>query len=410
MNLVQRVQDILLRPKETWPAIEQEPADTATLYKDYIVLLAAIPAVAGLVGMSVFGVGGFGMRMRMPFMSSLAHAVVQYVLTLAMVFVLALIVDALAPSFGGTKRQINALKLVAYSMTAGFVGGIFALFPALGVLGLLAALYAIYLLYTGLPALMKCPPDKAGAYTAVVVVCGIVAGLLVAAISAAVMPSRMSAYGGLQRDGNVTISTPKGEVSIDTAKLDAMAKRMEEAGKKIEAAQRSGDTAAVGKATQEMLGAMTGSSGEPLDPQALKALLPDGVGDLKRESIEAQGNQAMGLAGSSAKASYAAGDRQLRLSVTDLGGLGGLANIAGWAGTTLDRETAEGVERIYKSGDRTVRESARKDGSQSEYTVILANGVIVEGRGQRVDAGALKAAVEGLDLAKLEAMKRPHKS
>lgn len=410
MNLIQRVQDILLKPKPTWPLIEQEQADVATIYKTYLIFIAAIPAVAGFIGMSLIGVGGFGMHIRLPFMWGLTNMVVSYVLSLVMVFVLALIVDALAPTFNGSKSQINALKLVAYGSTAGFVGGIFSLIPMLGVLGLLAGLYSIYLIYTGIPVLMKCPPEKATAYTAVVIVCGIVAAIVVGVVSAAFMPSRgFGRFGGMASD-DIKISTPRGEVNIDGAKMDAMAKRMEEAGKRLEAAQKSGDTAATGKALSDVMGAMSGSTGEPIPAQDLKALLPESLGDMKRDSVEAQGNQAMGIAGSSAKASYAADGKRVRLSITDIGGLGGLASLAGWASTTLDRETSDKVERIYKQGERTVKEEFRKDGSRGEYTVILTNGVIVEAKGQNMDSAALKAVVEGMDLGKLEAMKRAAKS
>ncbi|MBL0729164.1 Yip1 family protein [Piscinibacter sp. HJYY11] len=189
MNLIQRVQDILLRPAATWPAIEQETGDVASIYKNYVLILAAIPAVAGFIGMTLIGVGGFGMHIRMPFVWGFTNMVVSYALSLVMVFVLALIVDALAPTFKGHKNQFNALKLVAYAMTAAFVGGIFALIPSLSVLGLLASLYSIYLVYTGLPVLMKCPPDKAAGYTAVVVVCGIVAAIVIGTLSRAVTPT-----------------------------------------------------------------------------------------------------------------------------------------------------------------------------------------------------------------------------
>lgn len=408
MNLVQRVQDILLRPTTTWPAIEQEPGDVASIYTRYVLILAAIPALAGFIGMTLIGVGGFGMHIRIPVVSGLTNMVVSYALSLVMVFVVALIVDALAPSFKGQKNQLNALKLVAYGSTASFVGGIFGLIPSLSVLGLLAALYSIYLVYTGLPVLMKCPPEKAAAYTAVVVVCGIVAGIVIGAVSAAVTPSR--GFGRMHAERDVTITTPKGEVTLDTTKLDEMAKRMEEAGKRMEAAQKSGDSAAAGKAMSEMVGAMAGATGEALPPQELKALLPESLGSLRRDSIEAQSNQAMGVAGSSAKARYVDGGQRVQLSITDLGGMAGIAALAGWAGTTLDKETDTAIERVYKQGQRTVREKYRKDGSQGEVTVLLANGVVVEADGRKVDAATLKSIVEGLDLAKLESMKRPAKS
>ena len=53
MNLIQRVQDILLKPKQTWPVIAQESADTASIYTGYVVILAAIPAIAGFIGLLV---------------------------------------------------------------------------------------------------------------------------------------------------------------------------------------------------------------------------------------------------------------------------------------------------------------------------------------------------------------------
>jgi hypothetical protein len=189
MNLVERVQSILLKPKATWPAIDAEPADAASLYKNYVMILALIPAVASFIGLSLVGIGAFGMSFRVPVVSGLVNMIVGYVLSLVMVFVLALIIDAMAPTFEGTKSQIGALKLSAYASTAAFVGGIFSLVPALSAIGALAALYGVYLLYTGLPVLMKCPPDKAIAYTAVVVVCAIVGGFVIAWVLSLLTPS-----------------------------------------------------------------------------------------------------------------------------------------------------------------------------------------------------------------------------
>jgi hypothetical protein len=403
MNLVQRVQDILLKPKPTWPVIEQEQADVAGIYQRYLIFIAAIPAVAGFIGMSVIGVGGFGMHMRMPFMSGLVNMVVSYGLSLLVVFLLALIVDALAPTFNGSKSQINAFKLVAYGSTAGFVGGIFSLIPSLGVLGLLAGLYSIYLIYTGIPVLMKCPQEKAGAYTAVVIVFGIVASLIVGAVSAAVMPGHgfRGMMGGMTRDAEIQIRTVDGAVSVDTSKMEEFAKQMEDASKRIEAAQKSTDPAAVGNALGEMMSAMTGG-GEPIAADSLKTALPERAGDLKRDSVEAESSKM----GSSAKATYAGDDKRLDLSVTDVGGTAGLAALGWAAAITLDRDADGKVERVYKQGARTVREEFHKDGSQGEYTLILANGLIVEAKGERVDQAALKATVEGLDLARLESLKR----
>lgn len=410
MNLIQRAQDILLKPKETWPAIAAEPATVSSIYQQWLLIVAAIPPVAAFVGLSIIGVGGFGFGFRVPFFAGLSHMVLSYALSLGVVYVLALLVDALAPTFGGTKNPIAALKLVAYGSTAGFVGGIFSLLPMLSVLGLLASLYSIYLIYLGLPVLMRNPPEKSAGYTAVVVVIAIVAMLVLSAVTAMALPGRHMGFGSWGGRPDVALKVPGGEVHIDGSKMEEMARKMEEAGKRMEQAQKRGDTDAAGKALGEMMGAVGGAGGQPIPAAELKALLPETLGGLGRESYEAQSNTAMGIASSSARARYASGDRRVELSITDMGSLAGLAGIAGWANMTVDRETDGQVEKVYKQGTRTVREQYRKDGSHGEVTVILPNGVIVEARGDGVDPASLKKIVDGLDLGRLEAMQRPAKS
>ena len=317
MNIVQRVQDILLKPKQTWPVIDAEPATPNGLYTGYLMLLALVPAVAGFIGTSLIGFGMMGVSVRVPLLAGIVGMVVGYVLTLVMVFVVALVVDALAPGFGGTKSRIGSLKLVVYASTAALLGGIFSLLPALSVLGIVAALYSIYLLYTGLPVLMKCPLEKAVGYTAVVAICSIVAAVLVSWIAGMVMPVGLMAAGAAGQQ--VTLRGSEGAVTIDTAKMEEAARRMEEAGKRMEAAQASGDSAAAGKAAGEMMGALAGGSGTVVPADQLRAVLPETADGLPRESIEAQSGAAMGLGGSTARAVYRKDDRNIELSITDAG-------------------------------------------------------------------------------------------
>lgn len=193
-GIVQRAKDILLKPKETWPVIAAEPATTQSIYVPYVVALAAIGPLASLIGGQLVGVSVLGTTWRPPIGAALTSAVLSYGLTLAMVFVLALVIDGLAPNFGGQKDQTQALKVSAYSGTAAWVGGIFGLIPMLGLIGLLFALYGLYILYLGLPVLMKVPQEKAVAYTAVVVVIAIVLFFIVGAVVASITaPSLLGA-------------------------------------------------------------------------------------------------------------------------------------------------------------------------------------------------------------------------
>ena len=183
MNLVQRVKGILLSPQTEWQVIDAEPTTTAELYKSYIAPLAAIGPIAQIIGYSVFGITvPFAGTYRVPIGSAITSALIAYILTLAGTYVLALIIDALAPTFNGQRSQIQALKVAAYSSTASWLAGIFALIPGLRLLAILG-LYSLYLLYVGLPIVMKAPREKALAYTAVVILAAIVLFMIIGMIA-----------------------------------------------------------------------------------------------------------------------------------------------------------------------------------------------------------------------------------
>jgi Yip1 domain len=178
MSLVDRVKRILLSPRTEWQVIDAEATTPAQLYTGYIMPLAAIGPIAQIIGYSVFGisvplVGTY----RVPIGSAITSALVSYVLVLIATYVLALIIDALAPTFNGQRSQIQALKVAAYSSTASWVAGIFLLIPGLRLLTILG-LYSLYLLYLGLPVLMKTPLEKAVTYTVVVVLAAIILFML----------------------------------------------------------------------------------------------------------------------------------------------------------------------------------------------------------------------------------------
>jgi Yip1 domain len=182
MELVERAKRILLTPQTEWQVIAAEQTTTAELYRRYIIPLAAIGPVAQFLGYSLIGVRIFGTTYRVPIVSGLTSALVTYVLTLVGTYVLALIIDSLAPTFNGRRNQIQALKVAAYSSTAAWVAGVFALIPFLRILGILG-LYSVYLLYLGLPVLMKSPRDRALVYTGVVIIAAIVLFMIIGFIA-----------------------------------------------------------------------------------------------------------------------------------------------------------------------------------------------------------------------------------
>ena len=133
MNLQTRVINILSKPKQEWPVIASESTDVAALYKEYIMPLAAIPAICGFLGMTLIGVTiPLVGQIRTPMASGLAGLVVGYVLSLVGIFLAAFIVDKLAPSFQSSGGLVQALKMVAYASTPSWVAGVLQLVPATG--------------------------------------------------------------------------------------------------------------------------------------------------------------------------------------------------------------------------------------------------------------------------------------
>ena len=185
MALVDRAQAIVLRPRQEWQVIDSEGTTTADLYRDYILPLAAIGPVATLIGGVLFGVNvPFVGVARASLTSAIAQAVVSYAFALAGVYILAIVIDRLAASFGGTPSPMQALKVATYGSTASWLAGVFGLIPVLSPLGILG-LYSLYLLFLGLPILMKAPQERALAYTAVVIVVAIVITVDIGAIAGA---------------------------------------------------------------------------------------------------------------------------------------------------------------------------------------------------------------------------------
>jgi hypothetical protein len=209
-SLVSRIKGILTQPSAEWRVIDTEPATVGGLYASYIAPLSAIGPIASTFEISLIGRSlPFGGHFQIPFRRAVESAVLGYVFGLIGVYVLALVVDALAPTFGGQKSMIQALKVVAYSGTAACVGAIvgviFWIIPGLNILvpGILAAflgVYGVYLLYLGLPILMKSPADKALAYT-VTIVCAMVifSAVYLVAVRMIVYPHGMQADQGIAR-------------------------------------------------------------------------------------------------------------------------------------------------------------------------------------------------------------------
>lgn len=408
-SLVDRAKNICLTPNTEWPVIAAEPASPGTLVTGYVAPLAAIGAIAGFIGGSLIGhtlpmLGTY----RVPMFSALVVALFTFGMAIVGVFVLSLVINALAPTFGGEQNSTQALKLAVYSYTPAWIAGVLQIVPLLGIFGIFAAIYGLYLLYLGLPRLMKCPPDQAVAYTAVVVVCAIVLSVVITVIGGTIAGAGMIGAGALGGAAARSSSDVQFDKNSPMGKLQELGTKLEESNKKMEAAQKSGDEKAQVAAAVESLGTLFGG-GKRVDPVAidqLKAFVPESFAGLPRTASSAEKTGIAGLMVSKAEARYGDGaGKSVTLDVSDTGGVSGLMGLASWVGIEGERDDDSGSEKTEKVNGRIVHQRTSKTGGTNEFGIVLGDRFVVSAKGNGVGVSELKAAVADLDLGKLESMK-----
>ena len=383
-GLVARVKGILLKPDAEWDVIDAEPATISGIYTRYVVPLAAIPVVCGAIGASLIGHGAFGIVYREPVLAVAVRSIFTYGLSLASVYLLAMIIDALAPNFGGVKDRLKAFKVSAYASTAAWIAGVFAILPTLALLAVLGGLYSLFLLYKGLPKLMKAPQDKAAPYLGVVVVIAIVIYVVIFAVVGAVTAATvgLGAAGYATNAGAVSGKVKVGGSEIDLGKLQASARQME--------AQAKGET--VDGAVQALPG------------ETLKGLLPAAAAGLARTEVESSSAGVAGLQGSNAQGVYTNGDGRITLSLTDMGAAAGLVGMAGAFNVNSSKETATSYQKMGKVGGRMTTEEYDSQARSGEYGVMVADRFMVQAKGSNVTIDQMKSAVSAVPFNQLEAL------
>ena len=278
MDIVARAKAITLNPAATWPVIEAESHDVKSLYVPYLLILAAIPAVCSFIGMSIIGMGGFGLTVRWPIGSGLAMMVTTYIMSLIMTFAMGWLISALAPTFGGQSNLIQGLKIAVFGATPMMLAGVFNILPALSIVGLLVAIYSLYVMYLGLPILMKNPKEKTITYMVVLVIASIIAGVVLGMVSRAFTPSMggMGSYGS----GDATISTPMGEIKVNS-----------QPGGMKDAPSQATITTPGGSAVITTTPATPATPGAPADSASMTIKTPEGEVKIDMQKMEAFAKQ-----------------------------------------------------------------------------------------------------------------------
>ena len=428
-GLIERVKNILLTPKTEWPVIAAEPKTAGEIYLGYVAPLVAIGIIASFLGSTLIGVSvPFIGTLRTPIVSALVTAILTFAFTFLNVFLVSLIIDFLAPTFGGQKNSLNALKVAAYSFTPGWVAGVLGVIPMLGLIAALIALYGLYLLYLGLPVLMRSPPDKAIGYTIVVVLCAIVLNLVIGAVTtlvggalgfgAAGMAAKSMSRNSSDTDAaaNILSNMLGAKTDADKARMKEAVSTMENLGKQAQAAEKAAkasgaDPAAAAANSVDVAAALSAASTmmaggkdvTPVDFRALKDLLPDALpGGLQRTESSGQSGEAAGIKGSSASARYTDGaNAYITLEVTDIGALAGIAGLAAKLDPNMEKETESSYERTRRVDGQLVHEKYNRRTKSGEIDVMMNNRFTVTARGDGIEPDQLATALKSIDTRKL---------
>jgi hypothetical protein len=442
MEIVSRVRAIVLRPKEEWPVIDAEAASVGSLYAKFLIPLAALGAIARFVGMSVIGVSiPFAGRIRMPLANGLSSAAVGLVALLIGVYVWALIINALATTFGGRRDVTSALKLAVYSATPMLLASVLSVLPLMMLVQLVAAVYTLYVLYLGFPVLMKSPRERSGTYTAATVGSGIVLGMIFGGVMAAfgAGASGSGVFGlGASRAARDAAAEQAGQ-KIAAGMLGAAAGGTDEsrkaataliagavaAGQQAEAAERAAapvaatapaatpaeaQAAAVASAgaAAAMLGSLVSGGKAAVDVvpfQFLKGMLPASVGALQRTNATGERSNVAGIVASSAEGSYAGSNgANVTIKISDMGNASGVLAL-GRLAFASESESDLGFEKNVVLNGEKVHEKWVTAGSQSELNAFVGERFMMEIRGSGVDLATAEKAFSSIDVRKLPAAK-----
>jgi hypothetical protein len=194
MNVVDRAKKLILEPQREWQAIDEESATVQELFTGYVMILAAIPAVASFIGLSIVGIGVFGATYRVALGAGVMHLIAVYLMSLGAVYVLALVIEILAPKFEGKRDFEQALKVASYVPTPAWLAGVFNVIPALWIIGFFLSLYSLYLLFLGLPKLTRVPESKAIPFLVVVFIATIIICVAIYIVVSLTLPSKVRGF------------------------------------------------------------------------------------------------------------------------------------------------------------------------------------------------------------------------
>lgn len=190
-NVIERAKNIITQPAKEWDVVSLETPNQSQIILSYVLILAGAAAVAAFIGYGFIGFNSGFLGIRIAGVDwGIYQALAVLIGAIVGVYICAMVIDALAPSFGSEKNMGRSVQLVAYSYTPAWIGGLLAIYPPIALIGSLFGLYGLYIMYIGLPKIKKTPADKQVGYFVVSIVAVIVVYFVIGLImSRLLMPA-----------------------------------------------------------------------------------------------------------------------------------------------------------------------------------------------------------------------------
>jgi hypothetical protein len=368
---------LLTTPAAEWQRIAAEPVTAPQVFRQWVIPFAAIGPLAGLIAGAAYGYKRLGFAYYPSLQHGIAGALATWLFTLGAVWLLALAVEALAPSFEATLDRAGAMKLVGYGATPAWLAGIFALIPHGGWLGWLG-LYSLYVLWVGLPIVARPAENRRLPYFAVTLI-GAAFAYLVVSLASAMVAGLASPP--VLADAGTTTPVPLSAPSPSST---------------------SPDFAAAAARAQARAAAETQKQQAGISVAQLQALLPAAVGGFTRRDLGgASGGKSVG---SRADASYIQGEDSFTLTISDNGPPDPSLGAAATANLQTSRESATGFERTVTEGGQQVHERWDQATRAGAFETRVANRFTVSAQGTVASLDVLKQAAASVDKARLAAL------
>jgi len=179
---------LLTNPQREWKAIRKERCTISHCYYSHVLILAAIPAIAGFIGTTYVGWSVAREAHKLTFQSALQISLLFYLTMLVAVFTVGKLIQWMGQTYGARQSLAQSISLAAYTATPLFLFGIMLVYPLLWLillLGLPVLAYSVYLLYTGVPVMMGISRERGFLFASAVMAVGLV--MLVGVLAATVI-------------------------------------------------------------------------------------------------------------------------------------------------------------------------------------------------------------------------------